>query len=256
MAYLSTTCDWTRCLPNKSGLLNHRPLSRITLRKGSHELRLDLEHSANNGVHTGGHLWISSCHVSQWLCDQQEMMHGARVIELGCGLGLPSLVAARLGASVLATDALDALLVKLGTNATANGCPRIETQVLDFAERADVERARPEGTRWDLVLFADCIHGGQGWSLPSALVLLLRGTPSARAIGAFSVAIRPGAERFWTEAAHVGLRWRELGRSASEGSRLYEFTCADDARARHDWGEHIDSAEAQNVGLNIHFRWD
>ncbi len=38
-----------------------------------------------------------------WAC-RAELRGGTRVIELGCGLGLPSILAARLGARVLATD--------------------------------------------------------------------------------------------------------------------------------------------------------
>jgi SAM-dependent methyltransferase len=226
-------------------------MSSIALRKGGSSLHLQLEHSADNGVHTGGHLWVSSCYLAQWLYEQPQPLHGVRVLELGCGLGLPSLVAAKLGASVVATDALELLLVKLRANATLNGCPHIGTRVLDFGERPDVELARKQGT--DLVLFSDCVHGGQGWSLPSALVLLLCDTPRARAVGAFPTAIRAGVERFWTEASRVGLQWRELGRASNGSSRLYEFMCSAEAHARDDWGTHVDNAEALSVGLTSIF---
>src|SRR5215218_658587 len=46
---------------------------------------------------------------------------GARVVELGCGLGVPSLVAARAGAAVLATDEDPEALELIERNARANG---------------------------------------------------------------------------------------------------------------------------------------
>jgi predicted nicotinamide N-methyase len=48
-------------------------------------------------------------------------LHGKRVLELGCGLGLPSLVAARNGADVVATDWSEDAIELLGRNATRNG---------------------------------------------------------------------------------------------------------------------------------------
>ena len=47
-------------------------------------------------------VWPCALRLAAWL-DGQELA-GRRVLELGCGLGLPSLVAALRGAEVLATD--------------------------------------------------------------------------------------------------------------------------------------------------------
>src|SRR5215218_11387501 len=47
-------------------------------------------------------LWRSGVALAQEL--DCEALAGARVVELGCGLGLPSIAAARAGATVLATD--------------------------------------------------------------------------------------------------------------------------------------------------------
>ena len=56
-----------------------------------------------------------------------------RVVELGCGLGLPSIVASRLGATVVATDAYAEPLALLAHNAGCNGVA-IETVAVDWAE--------------------------------------------------------------------------------------------------------------------------
>src|SRR3954465_2682859 len=47
-------------------------------------------------------------------------LRGARVVELGCGLGLPSLAAARAGGRVLATDWAGPALDLLRSNAARN----------------------------------------------------------------------------------------------------------------------------------------
>lgn len=49
-------------------------------------------------------LWPAAHGLARYLLDHRADLAGQRVIELGCGLGLPSILAARLGARVLATD--------------------------------------------------------------------------------------------------------------------------------------------------------
>lgn len=54
---------------------------------------------------------------------RQLLRSGKRVVELGCGIGLPSLVCASMGARVLATD-LPSALQDLEKNGAANGWPQ------------------------------------------------------------------------------------------------------------------------------------
>lgn len=51
-----------------------------------------------------GILWPSAEALALYLNDHKEIVKGKTVLELGCGLGLPSLVASHLGGDVLATD--------------------------------------------------------------------------------------------------------------------------------------------------------
>jgi predicted nicotinamide N-methyase len=75
-------------------------------------------------------------------------LDGVRVVELGCGLALPALVAAARGARVTAVDwAADAIAV-LEANAAANRL-RIDAQVQDW-RRFDGD--------FDLVLAADVLY--------------------------------------------------------------------------------------------------
>jgi predicted nicotinamide N-methyase len=74
---------------------------------------------------------------------------GLRVVELGCGLGLPSLVAAAQGANVTASDwAVDAVEL-LRANAARNGL-ELRAEVRDWRE--------PWHERFDLALAADVLY--------------------------------------------------------------------------------------------------
>jgi predicted nicotinamide N-methyase len=92
-------------------------------------------------------------------------LRGLRVVELGCGLGIPSLVAAARGARVLATDWSQAALDLLAANAARNGVA---------LETARVRWDEPErlGTGWDLVLAADVLYEHR--NVPQLLTLLPR----------------------------------------------------------------------------------
>src|SRR5688500_8682711 len=51
-----------------------------------------------------GTVWPSARALAQVLALRGESLRGASVLELGCGLALPSLLAAKLGAEVVASD--------------------------------------------------------------------------------------------------------------------------------------------------------
>jgi predicted nicotinamide N-methyase len=80
-------------------------------------------------------------------------LRGSRVLELGAGLGIPSLVAALGGADVLATDWADDAVSLLRDNAARNGIAlRVERVRWDEPER--LLREAP----WDIVLGADLLY--------------------------------------------------------------------------------------------------
>ena len=80
-------------------------------------------------------------------------VHGRRVLELGAGLGLPSLAAALGGADVLATDWADAAVELLRANAVRNGI-ELRAERVRWDEPAPLLRAAP----WDVVLGADLLY--------------------------------------------------------------------------------------------------
>jgi predicted nicotinamide N-methyase len=49
-------------------------------------------------------LWPSARGLAEYLWHERQALKGSHVIELGCGLGMPAILAAKLGAAVDATD--------------------------------------------------------------------------------------------------------------------------------------------------------
>jgi len=80
-------------------------------------------------------------------------LRGARVLELGCGLGLPSLAAAVAGGRVVATDWAPDAIAMLARNAGRNRLA-IEGLVVSWTE-PDALLARAP---WDLVLASDVLY--------------------------------------------------------------------------------------------------
>ena len=83
----------------------------------------------------------------------QLELGGKRVLELGCGLGLPSLAAAALGAEVLATDWSEDAVELLRRNADRNEL-ELRAEVVRWDEPEPLLRA----AHWDLVLAADVLY--------------------------------------------------------------------------------------------------
>jgi predicted nicotinamide N-methyase len=96
-------------------------------------------------------LWPSSVALARHLARRD--LAGLRVVELGCGVGLPSVVALDHGAKILATDHNAAALDFAAHNARANTGREPETSRLDwFAPELD-----GLGT-FDLVFAADVLY--------------------------------------------------------------------------------------------------
>jgi predicted nicotinamide N-methyase len=97
--------------------------------------------------------WPSGLALAGWLVEE-PLAPGARVLELGCGLGAPSVVAARAGATVLATDgAPDA--VAFCAHALALNEVVAEVAVVDWAQQGEALVARGP---FDVVLAADVLY--------------------------------------------------------------------------------------------------
>jgi predicted nicotinamide N-methyase len=97
-------------------------------------------------------LWPSGLALADALA-QRDDLDGMRVLELGSGLGLPSVVAARAGARVLATDGVSDAVVFTAHNLAVNN---LEGDVALVDWRAP--DALVEQGPWDLVVAADVFY--------------------------------------------------------------------------------------------------
>jgi predicted nicotinamide N-methyase len=137
-------------------------------------------------------LWRSGVALAREL-DRVEL-RGRRVVELGCGLAVPSLAAARAGAAVLATDACAQPLALVARNAGANGV-NVETAKVDWTSPGELLARAP----FDLVLAADVLY--ERASVAPLLSLLPRLAPEAW----LADPGRPAAGAFLEQAER---RWR------------------------------------------------
>jgi len=80
-------------------------------------------------------------------------LRGARTLELGCGLGLPSIAAALAGGRVLATDWSKEAVAMTAANAERNGVT-LETLVCSWTAPEPLLERAP----WDLVLASDVLY--------------------------------------------------------------------------------------------------
>jgi len=95
------------------------------------------------------HLWTASRALAARVAKRDDWA-GQRVVDIGCGLGLPGVVGAMRGAVVTAVDAAPEALAMTRANATLNGC---EISVV----RCDL--CRPAlGAPLDVVLAADVTY--------------------------------------------------------------------------------------------------
>ncbi|HET6506245.1 MAG TPA: methyltransferase domain-containing protein [Baekduia sp.] len=99
--------------------------------------------------------WPSGLELAGALADDPTMVSaGARVLELGCGLGAPSVVAARAGAEVLATDGAPDAVAFAAHNLALNGVTA-EVAHVDWAAHGEALVARGP---FDVLLAADVLY--------------------------------------------------------------------------------------------------
>lgn len=128
-------------------------------------------------------LWPSAVELAERVAGRD--LAGARVVELGCGLALPSIAAALRGARVLATDWSEDALRFARRNAERNGA-RLETARVSWGEPELLLRRAP----FDLVLAADVLYERQNADLllpllPSLAGEVLLADPGRPAVPAF-----------------------------------------------------------------------
>ena len=108
-------------------------------------------------------IWPSGVVLADLIANAGKMSD-VRFLELGCGLGLPSMVAASIGADVTASDYIPEALDLLQRNAVLNFIG-IQTCRLDWQHPVDIGR-------YDLVVAADVLY--EHWQTDALVDMLAR----------------------------------------------------------------------------------
>ena len=112
-----------------------------------------LKSRKNLSVIGGVRVWPAARTLARLISEHLIDVRGKRVVELGCGLALPSLSACRAGAlKVVATDRAE-LRDLVETNAATNHCTDLQFKEFDWleTEQADLGQA-------DMIIAADVIY--------------------------------------------------------------------------------------------------
>ena len=103
-----------------------------------------------------GVMWEAGIGLGQFLT--REMCEGKRILEIGCGLALPSFIATRFGATVIATDFHADVPLFLEVNKKRNNI-NFDYQVMNW--RSEIERTKNSLGQFDLVLGSDILYESQ-----------------------------------------------------------------------------------------------
>lgn len=163
------------------------------------------------------HLWTGARALARELAHRGDLA-AKRVLDLGCGLGLPGLVAAAKGAEAWFADREAAALAFVRASAHRNGLHRVHTVQLDF-------------TRDSLPNRFDCVLGAEIVYDPSAYEPLARFVDRHLAPGGTFLAtdaFRSDASRFFDALQARGFRGerravREWDEGRWQGVFLWRF---------------------------------
>lgn len=141
---------------------------RIAHPPSADELIDEAEYERDERLPYWADLWPSAHVLAEEMAGLD--LAGRSVLELGCGVALPAVVAAQGGARVLATDWYAAALEFAEANAAANGT-RLETSLVDWRNPpAELEARAP----FDVVIGADVLYEQRnGVALAGLLPLLV-----------------------------------------------------------------------------------
>ncbi len=158
-------------------------------------------------------LWASAVALAHDVA--LRSLRGKRTLELGCGLGLPSIAAARAGGRVLATDWSSEAVLATAANAERNAV-RVETLRCAWgAPEAIVARAP-----WDLVLASDVLYERRNAGL---LLRLLPRLVDQRGLVLLADPGRAAARNFFEGAEAGGWTIKTSGSPRSERVQIYRL---------------------------------
>lgn len=146
----------------------------LVLPRAADELIDETDYASDERLPYWAELWPSARGLTRHLLnepgpgaaagtDPGDGWAGVRVLELGCGVALPSLALRSRGAEVLATDWYGDALRFARANAARNGLAPLRTEMLDW-------RHPPPGAAFGLVIAADVLYEQRNGPILAALL--------------------------------------------------------------------------------------
>ena len=125
-----------------------------TKRDISVETPLDKRDDESLGWGYWDRIWPSSVALSEYLIHQfsPTKLAGSKVLEIGCGTGVPGVVAAKLGAFTMFSDMVPVTLKAVKETCRLNHIGKFDTCLLDWSEKIQSKE------RYDLVLGCEVFY--------------------------------------------------------------------------------------------------
>lgn len=101
-------------------------------------------------------IWPSARALSQKILNSANRFYEKTVLELGCGLGLPSFVCAKLSANVTAVDFHPEVEQFMNENRARNRVSTLKYQCVDWREGSGISEVSPGG--FDFVIGSDILY--------------------------------------------------------------------------------------------------
>lgn len=161
-----------------------------------------------------GVVWPAARALTERLTESPELFRGdVRVLELGSGLAIPSLLCARMGASVTVTDFHPEVPRFLERNLALNGIDpkKVTYRSLDWKLAPAGTRAGLMGEDWDLILASDVLYEREHPELLAAVLHQLMGPQTVTWI---ADPARPYLQAFTDAARSRGLEFHIEARQA------------------------------------------
>lgn len=150
-------------------------------------------------------IWPSSRILAERIAEEPDLQGNSRrrLLELGCGVGFASLIAARKGFDVLATDYTVEALEFVAANARHNGLESVATQMVDWRKLPD------DLGKFDIVCAADVLYERH---MPPLIASVIKRTLAPGGLGLVTDPCRQLAETFVDRCREIDLDARRADR--------------------------------------------